>query len=101
MTYQQGEMMNSAKLSIVQKKGQVTIPVEIRKKMGLKEGDLVAFVETEQGIMISPQETIAMDTLDKLGEALKARGMTLEELMEEGDKTREELVREKYHLPKP
>ena len=93
--------MNSAKLSIVQKKGQVTIPVEIRKKMGLKEGDLVAFVETEQGIMISPQETIAMDTLDKLGEALKARGMTLEELMEEGEQTREELVRAKYHLPKP
>ena len=93
--------MNPAKLSIVQKKGQITIPIEIRKKMGLKEGDLVAFVETEQGIMISPQETIAMDTLDKLGEALKARGMTLEELMEEGDRTREELVREKYHLPKP
>lgn len=93
--------MNSAKLSIVQKKGQITIPIEIRKKMGLKEGDLVAFVETEQGIMISPQETIAMDALDKLGEALKARGMTLEELMEEGEQTREELVRTKYHLPKP
>ena len=93
--------MNSAKLSIVQKKGQITIPIEIRKKMGLKEGDLVAFVETEQGIMISPQETIAMDALDKLGEALKARGMTLEELMEEGEQTREERVREKYHLPKP
>lgn len=93
--------MNSARLSIVQKKGQITIPIEIRKKMGLKEGDLVAFVETEQGIMISPQETIAMDALDKLGEALKARGMTLEELMEEGEQTREELVRAKYQLPKP
>jgi AbrB family looped-hinge helix DNA binding protein len=50
-----GEHMPSAlKVSRVQKKGQVTIPVEIRQKLGLAEGDLVAFIETEVGIVISP-----------------------------------------------
>jgi AbrB family looped-hinge helix DNA binding protein len=39
--------MAAWKLSIVQEKGQVTIPVEIRKKLGLKKGDYVAFIETE------------------------------------------------------
>lgn len=39
--------METAKVS---SKGQVTIPIEIRKKLGLQEGSHVAFVE--QGNMI-------------------------------------------------
>jgi AbrB family looped-hinge helix DNA binding protein len=45
-----------SKLSRVQSKGQVTIPTEIRKKLGLKKDDLVAFVETEDGVLLSPRE---------------------------------------------
>ncbi len=59
------------KMSRVQDKGQVTIPVEIRKKLGLRKGDLVAFIETEQGILISPQEVIASKALDEIGQILK------------------------------
>jgi AbrB family looped-hinge helix DNA binding protein len=57
--------MAALKLSVVQEKGQVTIPAEIRKKLGLKKGDLVAFVETEQGVLLSPQEVIASEALDQ------------------------------------
>jgi hypothetical protein len=39
-----GYLMPDLKLSVIQAKGQVTIPAEIRKKLGLKQGDLVAFV---------------------------------------------------------
>lgn len=42
----------------VQEKGQVTIPLEIRKKLNLKKGDLVTFVETETGVLIKPAEVI-------------------------------------------
>ena len=69
--------MPASKLSVVQEKGQVTIPAEIRRKLGLKKDDLVAFVETEQGVLISPQEIIAMDALDRIGEVLKEKGLTL------------------------
>ena len=51
-------MATSLKISRVQKKGQVTIPAEIRHKLGLAEGDLVAFIETEDGVMISPQTIV-------------------------------------------
>jgi len=81
------------KLSKVQEKGQVTIPAEIRKKWGLKKGDFVEFVETENGVMIRPQEMVAMQALDRIGEALKARGVTLEELLEDGNEIRDQLVR--------
>lgn len=90
--------MPGLKLSAVQEKGQVTIPVEIRRKLGLKKGDLVAFVETEQGVLISPQEVIAMDILDRMGRVLREKGVTLEELMENGRKIRGALLEEEYGL---
>lgn len=90
--------MTESKLSIVQEKGQVTIPAEIRRKLGLKKGDLVAFVETENGVLISPREVVALDALRRLGESLKAKGITLEELMESGREIRGELLEEMYGL---
>jgi antitoxin PrlF len=90
--------MPSLKMSKVQEKGQVTIPAEIREKLGLQKGDLVAFVETEQGVVISPQEVVAMKALDKLGEMLKEKGITLEELIEDGREIRGEIAKEKYGL---
>lgn len=89
-------MSVALKLSRLQKKGQVTIPADIREKLGLKEGDLVAFIETEQGIMISPREAIAMDTLDRIGKALKESGVSLDDLIESGREIRGELLEEKY-----
>jgi AbrB family looped-hinge helix DNA binding protein len=97
MTFGAGAMASS-RLSVVQEKGQVTIPAEIRKKWGLKKGDLVAFVETEQGVMISPQEVIAAQALDQIGQILKEKGLTLEELMETGQEIRGELIEEAYGL---
>ena len=90
--------MTNAKLSKVQEKGQVTIPVEIRRKWGLEKGDRVAFVETDAGVLISPQEVIAMEALDKLGEMLKEKGISLEELIESGREIRGEIAKEKYDL---
>jgi antitoxin PrlF len=88
----------ATKLSVVQEKGQVTIPTDIRKKLGLKKGDYVAFVETEKGVLLAPREVVAMEALEKLGTMLKERGVTLEELMESGHEIRGELVKEMYGL---
>lgn len=90
--------MAALKLSVVQEKGQVTIPSEIRKKLGLKKGDLVAFVETEQGVLISPREVVAVEALDQIGQILKEKGLTLEELIESGREIRGKLVEEEYGL---
>lgn len=90
--------MGVSKLSKVQEKGQVTIPVEIRRKWNLEKGDLVAFVETEQGVMISPREVVAMEALDRVGEALKERGINLEELIEGGREIRGQLLEEEYDI---
>ena len=90
--------MAASKLSMVQEKGQVTIPVEIRRKLGLKKGDMVAFVETEDGVLISSREAVVTRALDRIGEMLLEKGITLEEMMESGREIRRDLVKEMYGL---
>ncbi len=68
----------------VQGKGQVTIPLEIRRKLGLKKGDLVTFTETEQGIMIRPAEVIGKQAFDEIGKILKEKGLSLEKVVGRG-----------------
>ena len=91
-------MAREVKLGRVQQRGQVTIPIELRRKLGIKEGGVVAFIETEDGILISPREVLAMDALDRVGEVLKERGISLEELIESGREIRGEMVKDDYGL---
>lgn len=85
----------------VQERGQVTIPKEIRERLGLKKGDLVTFVETEQGVMIKPAEIVVSAALDEIGEALKEKGLSLEELIERGGEIRGDNVDEDFEIGGP
>ena len=91
-------MAREAKLGRVQQRGQVTIPIQLRRKLGIEEGGLVAFIETENGVLISPQEVLAMDALDRVGRVLRERGISLEELIESGRELRGETLEEDYGL---
>ena len=84
--------------SKVQKRGQVTIPIEFRERLGLSEGTIVTFKQTSEGILITPQELIAMQAFDEIGRLLKEKSITLDEMLESGRKIRNELVAEKYGL---
>ena len=90
--------MSELRLSTVQEKGQVTIPAEIRRKLGLKKGDYVAFIETEDGVLISPREVVTMKALREIGESLKEKGIGLEELLASGRDIRTELLEEMYGI---
>ena len=91
--------MPVTKLVRVQEKGQVTIPAAVRRNFGLKRGDLVAVVETADGIFITPRETIAAEALDQIGEALKRQGLSLDELIASGRVERSKLIAEHYGIP--
>src|SRR3990167_879019 len=86
------------KLVRVQEKGQVTLPTDVREKLGLKKGDLVAVTEIEGGIFISPQQVVANVALNKIGEALKEKGLSLDKLIESGRNERSIVVEKKYGL---
>jgi len=49
-------------------KGQVTIPIAVRKRLGLKDGDKVLFLERPEGVvMVNP----TMMALEKIGRAFE------------------------------
>jgi AbrB family looped-hinge helix DNA binding protein len=82
----------------VQEKGQVTIPAPIRKKLNLKKGDVVVFVETDAGVMIKPAEVLVSDALEIIGRELEAKGISLEQLLERGREIRGELIEKEFGL---
>ena len=90
--------MLEGKLVRVQEKGQVTLPAEVRRTLGLKKGDLVAIVETEEGVLITPREVIATKALNRIGQILKEQGLSLEELVESGREERTRIIEEKYGI---
>jgi antitoxin PrlF len=90
--------MDDRKLVRVQEKGQVTIPREIRKKLGLKRGDLVAVMETPEGVFITPQQVVATKALDRIGDVLKDQGLSLDDLIASGRDIRTDLLQESYGI---
>ena len=91
-------MASEPKLVRIQEKGQVTLPAAVRKRLGLKKGDLVAVMATPDGALITPQEIIATKALDHIGAILNEQGLSLEELIEAGRGEREALLRELYGI---
>ncbi|MDP1653806.1 MAG: AbrB/MazE/SpoVT family DNA-binding domain-containing protein [Rhodocyclaceae bacterium] len=65
--------------SSVTTKGQVTIPVELRERFGIKPGDRVGFVEEGDKIVLQRQET-AIEAVFGIVKANK--GATLEQMEE-------------------
>jgi AbrB family looped-hinge helix DNA binding protein len=93
--------MNDRKLVRMQEKGQVTIPTEIRKKLGLKRGALVAVMETPEGVFITPQQVLATKALDSIGTILKEKGLSLEEVISSGRELRTDILKETYGITEP
>lgn len=63
--------------SSVTTKGQVTIPIELREKLGIKPGDRVGFVDEGGRILLQRQET-AIEAV--FGVVKTSKGVTLEQM---------------------
>ena len=59
-------------------------------RLDLKKGDLVAIMETPEGVLITPQIVVATRALAEIGNALKKQGITLEDMIESGQEICEE-----------
>ena len=85
-------------LARVSSKGQITIPIEIRKKLNIKEGDKVLFVEEDGNIFVLNASLIA---LKEIQENMKDEGDKQDFNSEEDvnqyiEKIREEIWETRY-----
>jgi len=90
-----GMDMDIARIS---SKGQITIPIEIRKRLGLKEGDKVVFIEKDNNIILLNSNRLAFEEFQKemTGQAEKADINTEQDVVDLVKKVRQQIWEERY-----
>ena len=83
-------------ISRVSSKGQVTIPVEFRKKLGIKEGDKVVFIEIGNNILIVNSNRLAFKEFQEgmAGEAERVGIKNEQDVVDLVKQVREQMWRE-------
>lgn len=80
-------------LTVVTRKGQITVPAEIRRALGLKQGDKIAFVVVGDQVRLVPTASI----VERTAGAIKAKKppASAEELREASERAIAEEVVER------
>ena len=88
-------------LAKVTSSGQITIPVQIRRKLGIKEGDKVMFLEDGNRVVMVNSSLLALEKLQKAmeGVAEKAGIRSEEDVVALCKEVRQELYEERYANP--
>jgi bifunctional DNA-binding transcriptional regulator/antitoxin component of YhaV-PrlF toxin-antitoxin module len=78
-------------------KGTVTIPVELRRKYGLDDGDVITLIDLGDGSFLLTPIVSKVDRLgDRVAQATVDEGISLEEIMTALDEERERYYQERY-----
>ena len=79
-------------------KGQITIPIDVRKKLGLKEGDKVIFMEKDGDIVFANAATVAFTNMQMAFEegAEKSGIRDEQDVVNMVDEVRQELWDKRY-----
>lgn len=75
--------------TILRKKGQFTVPVEVREELGIEENDVLTVLSwNKKGFLVIPRKLKTLEILEKSAQLAKERGITLEEMLAELDEIR-------------
>jgi bifunctional DNA-binding transcriptional regulator/antitoxin component of YhaV-PrlF toxin-antitoxin module len=78
-------------------KGAITLPMSLRRKYGLRAGDVFAVADLGEGVLMLTPKTSRVAALgDKVAEILQAEGVTVEEMLQSLGEERERYYREHY-----
>ena len=76
---QSAEQSRVSLTSNLTRKGQVTIPIAIRRQLGLKRGDKVAFVQDGEQVTLKPAQSVTERTAGSLGQYRKVPAATAQQ----------------------
>jgi bifunctional DNA-binding transcriptional regulator/antitoxin component of YhaV-PrlF toxin-antitoxin module len=78
-------------------KGVITLPMNLRRKYGLRTGDVFAVSDLGEGVfMITAKSSRVAALGDRVAEILQTEGVTVEEMLESLEEERERYYREHY-----
>ena len=78
-------------------KGTITIPVELRRKYGLDEGNIITLIDLGDGSFLLTPKVTKVDRLgDRVAQAIAKEGISLDEIQTALDEERERYYQERY-----
>ena len=78
-------------------KGAITIPVELRRKYGLDEGDIITLIDLGDGSFLLTSMVTKVDSLgDRVAQAMAKEEISLDEILTALDEERERYYQERY-----
>ena len=82
----------------VRERGQFTIPAEIRRQMGIEEGDVFSLVRLGDTLVATRKKLVAPKIARVIEALLEEEGVTLGDLLGGLEKQRKAYLRDKYGL---
>jgi bifunctional DNA-binding transcriptional regulator/antitoxin component of YhaV-PrlF toxin-antitoxin module len=81
----------------VRKKGTFTLPMDLRAKYGVDEGDVFTLIDMGDGsFLLTPRISQVNRLGDRVAEILNSEGVSLEDLLSTLDDERERYYQERY-----
>ncbi|MDO8283322.1 MAG: AbrB/MazE/SpoVT family DNA-binding domain-containing protein [Thermodesulfovibrionia bacterium] len=80
----------------IRERGQLTIPAEFRKKLGLEENDAVNMIKVGDSLLITQKRLVGDALSEKMEKAMKKEGLTLDDLLSDLHKQRKQYSKEAY-----
>ena len=89
--------MSTSTTILMRGKGAVTIPMELRRKYGLGDGDILTLVDLGDGSFLLTPVVSKVDRLgDRIAQLMADQGISLEEIMSTLEDERESYYQERY-----
>ena len=81
----------------VRKKGSITLPMDLRTKYGVDEGDVYTLIDMGDGsFLLTPRISQVNRLGDRVEEMLSVEGVSLDDLLNTLDDERERYYQERY-----
>lgn len=78
-------------------KGSLTLPVELRRKYHLNDGDIYTFIDLGDGSFLLAPQAIAVDRMgDRVAAILAEENISVEEVLQTLDEERQRYYQERY-----
>jgi len=82
----------------VRERGQFTIPAEIRRQMGIEEGDVFSLIQLGDTLIATRKKLVTPEIARAIEALMQEEGVTLGDLLDGLQEQRKTYVREKYGI---
>jgi len=82
----------------VRQRGQVTIPRRLRESLAIQDGDTLTILPMGDTLVLVPRQLRTPELIDRMADLLEESGLTLNDLLADLPRIREEVYREQYQV---